>query len=447
MKKSRIIALAVALVITLTSVLSLSSCLSALVHMLDTLPDTDINQPINPDSSENETDGSDDSSGGSSGSGAIDTDRETEFLPGSENNGALVDKVGASYRTLLSTVIIHTAFEVYDGSFNGYGYDETTSIHTSAGSGVIYSIDREAGDAYIITNFHVVYDEDSVTSDGICDDIQLYLYGQEYSSYAIEAEYVGGSMNYDIAVLRVEDSEVLRNSLAVAASFADSDKVAVMDECFVVGNPEGEGMSVTSGTVSVDSETLEMLGADYRTTISLRVMRVCAAVNHGNSGGGLYDSDGGLIGIIVAKKTGEDVDNIGYAIPGNLAKNLVENIIDNCDGITSKSLKRVLLGITLTAYTTGLTVDEESGKVIKSELVEIIELSDTCIFKDVLRVGDIITSVTVDGVTRSVSRTHHVIDHMMTAREGSSITITVERDGIEVSETMTVPVSSVTTVK
>lgn len=446
MKKTRIIALAVALLLTLTAVLSLSSCLSALVNILGTLPDSGINGELN--SGENENNGSENNSGSSgSSSGSTEPDRETEFLPGSENNDELIDKIGASYKTLLSTVVIQTTFEVYEGSFNGFGYDDRTDIYVSAGSGVIYSIDREAGDAYIITNYHVVYDKDSVTSDGICDDIKLYLYGQEYQDYAIPAEYVGGSMTYDIAVLRVRDSEVLRNSLAVAASFADSDLVSVMDECFVVGNPEGEGMSVTSGTVSVDSENLEMIGADERTTIKLRVMRVCAAVNHGNSGGGVYDADGRLIGIVVAKKTGEDVDNIGYGIPSNLAKNLVGNIIDNCDGETNKSIKRVLLGITLTAYVTGLRVDEESGKVIKSELVEIIELSDTCIFKDTLAAGDIITTVAVDGVTRSVSRTHHVIDHMMTARVGSEITVTVNRGGETLSYTMTVPESAITVVK
>lgn len=444
MKSKRIIALVLALVLTLGSVFSLSSCLSTLLYVLES---------SSPNGSGDSEQGQDSSNGGqgsgtgSSSSSDDEGEREAEFLPGSENNGELIESVGASYKTLLSTVVITSSFEVYSGSFNGYDYGDSTSVESSAGSGVIYSLDREAGDAYIITNYHVVYNSDAITQNRISSDISVYLYGQEYSTYAIPATYVGGSLTYDIAVLKIEDSEVIKNSLAVAATVADSDKVAVMDECFVVGNPEGDGMAVTTGTVSVDSETLDMVGADGRTSISLRVMRVCAAVNHGNSGGGLYDSEGRLIGIVTAKKTGSDVDNIGYAIPINLAKNLVLNILSNCDGEDNTSIQRALLGITLTAYTTGLTVDAESGKIIKSELVEIVELSDSCLMSDTLAVGDIITSITLDGVTKEVTRTHHVIDVMLAAGVGSVVTITANRAGETVTATVTIPESSITTVK
>ena len=61
---------------------------------------------------------------------------------------------------------------------------------------------EEDGSAYVVTNYHVVYDADSDTSDKISDEIYVFLYGMEYSQYGIPATYVGGSMNYDIAVLR-----------------------------------------------------------------------------------------------------------------------------------------------------------------------------------------------------------------------------------------------------
>ena len=449
-KTKRIIALALAIIMIVGTMFSLSSCLSTFLHILENVPGNGNFEIIEGGNQENEGsgEGSGPSSGEGSGNGSAGSNGgEAEFLPGSENNGELVDSVSDLQRAVLSTVLIRVTHEVYAGDFNGYGYDDYIIPETSAGSGVIYQLDRESGDAYIITNYHVVYEADSITSNGIADTISVYLYGQEYSTYAIPATYVGGSMTYDIAVLKVEDSEVLRNSLAVAASVADSDKISIMDECYVIGNAEGEGMSVTEGIISVDSESLTMTGADNRTTVDLRVIRVSAAVNSGNSGGGLYDENGKLIGIVVAKKTGDDVDNMGYAIPSTLAQNLVDNIIDNCNGTSSTSLKRVLLGITLSAYTTGLTVDEETGKIVRSELVEIVELSDTCLFLGEFEAGDIITSITVDGVTRSVTRTHHVIDHMMRARVGSEVTMTVERNGETVSATVTIPASAVTTVK
>ena len=92
---------------------------------------------------------------------------------------------------------------------------ETSSLGgsaTSAGSGVIYELDGKNGSAFIITNYHVVYESSSKTSNKISDDIFIMLYGMEYSDYAIPATYVGGSMNYDIAVLYVENSDILKNA-------------------------------------------------------------------------------------------------------------------------------------------------------------------------------------------------------------------------------------------
>lgn len=446
MKKSKkILTLTIAIVLALTCVFSLSSCLNALYYILESAPSADGGSGSQ---NQGNLNGNHDSgAGSSSGNNNQSGTPETEFLPGSENSDTLIDSVDARFKTLLSSVVIVTKFEVYVGSLNGYGSYDRTTTKTSGGSGVIYSVDRESGDAYIITNFHVIYSDDAVTQDKISNDISIYLYGQESSSYAMKASYVGGSLEYDIAVLKIEGSEVIRHSLATAATFADSDKVAVLDECIVVGNADGDGMSVTTGIVSVDSEQLSLVGADLKTNITLRVMRVSAAVNHGNSGGGLYDENGKLIGVVVAKKTGEEVDNMGYAIPSNLAKSLVENIIANCDGETNTSLRRALLGITLTAYTSGLAVDDESGKLLIHELVEIIEFTDDCLVSDVLAVGDIITSVTVDGVTKNVTRTHHVIDLMLTARAGSTVSITVDRNGESITATVTIPETAITKVK
>ncbi len=82
----------------------------------------------------------------------------------------------------------------------------------SAGSGVIYRIDED-GSAYVITNHHVVYENDSTAENHISNDISIFLYGMEGSNYAIPAVYVGGSQNYDIAVLKIENNSILKTRL------------------------------------------------------------------------------------------------------------------------------------------------------------------------------------------------------------------------------------------
>jgi serine protease Do len=249
-----------------------------------------------------------------------------------------------------------------------------------------------------------------------------------YTDYAIPAMVVGGSVDYDIAVLKVTGSEILKNSYATSVSLGDSEGVRVFDEVFAVGNPEGFGMAVTEGIISVDSEGLDMTGADG-SSIKLRVMRISAAINEGNSGGGLYDEDSKLIGIVCAKRIGSDIDNMAYAIPVNLAKNLADNIIDNCNGTTATKVQRAYIGVEITAKVIGLVADPTTGELYRAERVEVGEIKSECIIKDEIKIGDVINSLTIDGVTVNVTRVHHITDHMLTARVGSEISVNVTRDG------------------
>ena len=233
--------------------------------------------------------------------------------------------------------------------------------------------------------------------------------------------------------------------MAIAASLGDSDTVRVFDDVSVVGNPEGYGISATDGSVSVESESLSMVGADGRTAISLRVMRTSAAVNEGNSGGGLYSADGKLIGIVNAKRTGDDIDNIGYAIPINLAEKVAENILRNCDGESSLSVKKCLIGIGLSAASSGLVTDGE-GNLIIAEQVAVASVEQTCI-TDKFNVGDIINSITVDGKTVTVTRVHHITDVMLDASVGSVVVINATRDGVSFDVTIALPESCVSVVK
>jgi serine protease Do len=285
----------------------------------------------------------------------------------------------------------------------------------------------------------VVYnaDADTAATDGISEDIKLYLYGQEYADYAISAEYVGGSMNYDIAVLRVTGSEVLMQSNAMAATFSDSNNISILETAIAIGNPEASGISATVGSVNVDSEYLTMSAISGNGNTTLRVMRIDAAVNRGNSGGGLFNDKGELIGIVNAKMSSSNVDNIGYAIPSNVAKNVADNII-YYDGIdkSNDSVFRIMIGINVGIVEAYTEYDTDTGKIYKRERVNVSDVVSGSAVKDVLKRGDVIEAIIIDGERHEVIRTFNVVDAMLNARSDSSVVFEIVRDG----EKMTVSI-------
>lgn len=376
--------------------------------------------------------------GGMLDSGYMTEEDIKDFINGQLGNNVTVDggdhyniniEGGSSVATaaakgLLSAVSVECKFDVL-GIYN----KKTTA--TSSGSGVIYKLDKEKGDAYIITNYHVVYNSLSLTTNRISDKISVYLYGSEPQTigdkYAIDATYVGGSMNYDIAVLKIEGSRVLAESSARAVDFADSNTVAVLDMAIAIGNAAAKGISATVGYVNVDSEYLDMEGADGYTPISLRVMRIDTAVNGGNSGGGLFNAEGNLIGIVNAKMVDNEIDSIGYAIPSNVVKYIADNILYYCDGTDKESVYRCLMGITVQVTEAHAEYDTESGKIEKKETVAVGSVNSGAMVEGLLFSGDIIKSIVIDGKTYEVDRMYKVIDSMLNARVGSSVTINIIR--------------------
>ena len=159
-------------------------------------------------------------------------------------------KLGAA-KALLSAVSIKCAFEELQSSvWPPYGSQQSALKQAVYyGSGVIYKLDKAKGDAYIITNYHVVYNSKATEKDGISDDISVFLYGSENKQNAIPATFVGGSAGYDIALLKISGSAALKQSIAAAATFANSDNISVLDTAIAIGNPAGMGISATAGYV------------------------------------------------------------------------------------------------------------------------------------------------------------------------------------------------------
>lgn len=320
-----------------------------------------------------------------------------------------------------------------------------TTDYASAGSGIIYKLDKENGNAYVVTNYHVVYDSDADTSDHVSNDVVVMLYGSEYLDYAIPATYVGGSMTYDIAVLKIENSEFLKSSNATQAVLGSSESVSAGDTAIAIGNAKGSGTSVTAGIVSVDSEYLEMTAADEKTAVTYRVMRIDTPVNKGNSGGGLFNAQGEVIGIVNAKNVESTVESIGYAIPVDLVKKVVDNLLYYNVTTGEKNGYKPVLGITVSGFDSKAVYDAAKQKSVVKENVTVksVEAStaaETAGFKE----GDVITKVKLGGKEYETDRMYKLIDLVLLQHVGDEVEYTVLRDGETVTITWTVTAGQMT---
>lgn len=174
-----------------------------------------------------------------------------------------------------------------------------------AGSGVIIS-----DDGYIITNNHVICDD---SGSNVAETITVRLTtGEEY-----KATVIGNDVDSDIAVLKIDAKNL---TFAVAGN---SDNLAVGEEVVVVGNPLGElGGTVTNGIISSTEREMEVNG------ITMNLIQTNAAVNPGNSGGGMFNMKGELIGIVNAKSSGLGIEGLGFAIPINEALRINEQLLE-----------------------------------------------------------------------------------------------------------------------
>lgn len=325
----------------------------------------------------------------------------------------------ATARALLSTVVVSSS-----------SYD---------GSGVIYKIDKSSGSAYIITNYHVVYDDAKA---GVSTDIKIMLYGMEYDGYAIPATLVGTSATHDIALIKVENSDLISESNAMAAIFSDSDEVMPLDRAIAVGNPKAMGLAATDGTVSVDSEYVSVKMTDTLGSTVVRCMRIDTPINKGNSGGGLYNSLGLLIGVVNAKKSDAAIDNIAYAIPSNLVSLVAENILRYCDGTSATTGRCISFGITPKIYKAYTEYDEESGELKKIEKISVKECAPGSLSSKYLMKNDVIRAIEIDGVTYEITREYHAAECALRITYTSKVVYHITRGGVDMS--IEIPVDSAT---
>lgn len=342
------------------------------------------------------------------------------------------DDSAAINRALTSVVAIENTYRPTSGT------EETLS-----GSGVIVSLDTDRGDALVVTNYHVVYNVSKRYGKlGIGKNIDVYLYGG--TTRPIPAKFYGGAMEYDLALLKITGSEYLKETAenrvyATAASIGDSDSIAVGQRVYALGNPDGEGFSATGGIVSVESEYIDVARADSETqSIRLPEIRTDAAVNHGNSGGGLFDKDGKLVGIVNARSEETGVTAFGYAIPANLALSIAQNIIDNAPS-GSRGALRATLGITVMTADSSSVYDATAQKTYIMETVTVQGVQSGAAASS-LKAGDVFYSVKVtshndnERVNKVITRRHQIYSILFNMRLGDTLEITVSRGDELVTE-------------
>lgn len=232
----------------------------------------------------------------------------------------------------------------------------STYTSTSSGSGVIIS-----EDGYILTNNHVIANANKIT---------VYLNDKE--SY--EAELIGLDVQLDLALLKI-DAENLDYMV-----LGDSDKIVVGELVLVIGNPLGYlTQSLTVGYISGLEREITLGGE------KMVLLQTDAAVNPGNSGGALINTKGELIGIINAKSYGSEIDGIGFAIPINDIKNVLDDIVNygyvkgrpylgvSLGEITSQNdlkLYNMMYGLNLTEIGVYIGMVEEGSAAAKAGLQE-----------------------------------------------------------------------------
>ena len=223
-----------------------------------------------------------------------------------------------------------------EGTTTTYGFFGGTYTSQSAGSGVIFS-----SDGNIITNHHVVEDGESfriTTFDGTEYDAQL----------------IGSDAKSDIAVLKVDADNL------TPAVLGDSSQVQVGDTAIVIGNPLGTlGGTITDGIISATSRTITINDQ------AMELLQTNAQINSGNSGGGLFDGNGNLIGIVNAKdsgttSSGTTIEGLGFAIPINTAYDIAQQLIENGEVTNRATIGVYLQELTQPSgkYAAGLYITE-----------------------------------------------------------------------------------------
>lgn len=308
------------------------------------------------------------------------------------NTGKLLTPAEVYAANVQSTVGITTSVTT-----NFWGYQTTSA---ASGSGFIIS-----SDGYILTNYHVVENSNGIK-------VSLY------DGTAYDAKLIGYDESNDIAVLKVDAAGLSPVILG------DSDKLNVGENVVAIGNPLGElTFSLTAGYVSAKDRQVTLSGG-----VTMNLIQTDTAINSGNSGGALFNLYGEVIGITNAKYSGSSassasIDNIGFAIPINSVRSIVESIIEK------GYIVKPYIGVSINSVGS-----EAQLYGLPQGAVILATTEDGPAQAAGLKQGDIVTGVNGTAVTGSSDLKKLV----SAAKPGDVLTLSVYRQGENLSITLTV---------
>ncbi len=275
------------------------------------------------------------------------------------------------------------------------------TIQEGAGSGVIFEISNEG--IMILTNQHVVDKAQQLT----------VAFNDEDRA---DAKLIGADPDADLAVIKIERKDIpqgIENSIK-AIEFGDSDKLSVGERAIAIGNPLGYSGTVTSGIISGLDRELHL--ADK----NLKLVQTDAAINPGNSGGALVNGSGQLIGINTIKIADSKVEGLGFAIPINHAKPIIQELLSQ--GYVSRPYLGIVAG----------DIDEEAAKTYRLPIGIYIHdvMGDGAAYRANIRSGDVIIEIDGDKILTMEQLTKLISQKKV----GDELTITIVRNGKETKE-------------
>ena len=303
-----------------------------------------------------------------------------------------------------------TIYNDYYDSYFGYGsrYDKKDEepVYAGYGSGIVFT-----EDGYILTNAHLV-------TNYVKFVVEVNDYYDAGTTHEYEATVIGSDEDTDIAVLKIERDEPF-----IAAKLGDSSSLSVGEEVCAIGNP-----GVTSNVLFKHTMTKGIVSGLDRVCMSegyeLSLIQIDAAINSGNSGGGLFDMYGNVVGVVSSKIIVDQYEGLGFAITINEAKPVMEDLLSY--GYVKS---RPVLGIT-TVELNEYRAQLYGTKLSQGLLVSAIN-DDAPVAKSGLQISDIITKINGTNVS-TVSDVQSIIGKM---KVGDTITATVartnERNGVD----------------
>lgn len=352
--------------------------------------------------------------GGILGTGGVVLAQNLGKAPAEDRRGAVSVMVESSRKTSqLQTAQVDTSKEMTPAEVYAANVHSTVGITTSittnywgfqttsaaSGSGFIIT-----DDGYILTNHHVIEDSNSITV-------------TMYDGSVYDADLIGYDQSNDIAVLKIDATGL------TPVVLGDSDAMNVGDQVVAIGNPLGElTFSLTAGLISAKDRQITMSGG---TTMTL--FQTDAAINSGNSGGALFNLYGEVVGVTNAKysssSSGASIDNIGFAIPINTIRPIVESIIEK--GYVSKPY----IGVTVS----NVSSESQLYGLPKGAAIQSVT-EDSPAEKAGLQRGDIITNANDMEITSS----DDLVSMVRKMAVGDTLNVTVYRQGQTLNMTVTV---------